>query len=61
MNASEVLVTGGTGSLGSRVVERLRAAGREARTSAAADARERFAGTCLRARGCRRPWRAWAR
>jgi uncharacterized protein YbjT (DUF2867 family) len=31
MNASEVLVTGGTGSLGSRVVERLRAAGREAR------------------------------
>ena len=31
MNASEVLVTGGTGSLGSRVVQRLRAAGREAR------------------------------
>ena len=31
MNASEVLVTGGTGSLGSRVVDRLRAAGREAR------------------------------
>ena len=31
MNASEVLVTGGTGSLGSRVVDRLRSAGREVR------------------------------
>ncbi|MDP8953163.1 MAG: SDR family oxidoreductase [Actinomycetota bacterium] len=31
MNASEFLVTGGTGSLGSRVVDRLRAAGRDVR------------------------------
>lgn len=31
MNASEVLVTGGTGSLGSRVVERLQMAGQEAK------------------------------
>ncbi len=31
MDASEVLVTGGTGSLGHRVVERLRAAGRDVR------------------------------
>jgi uncharacterized protein YbjT (DUF2867 family) len=32
MNVSEVLVTGGTGSLGSRVVDWLRASGREVRT-----------------------------
>jgi uncharacterized protein YbjT (DUF2867 family) len=31
MNASEILVTGGTGSLGSRVVDGLRAAGRDVR------------------------------
>jgi uncharacterized protein YbjT (DUF2867 family) len=31
MNASEILVTGGSGSLGSRVVDRLRDAGREVR------------------------------
>jgi nucleoside-diphosphate-sugar epimerase len=31
MNAQEILVTGGTGTLGRRVVDRLRAAGREVR------------------------------
>ncbi len=31
MNASEILVTGGTGSLGSRVVDGLRAVGRDVR------------------------------
>ena len=31
MNSSEALVTGGTGSLGRRVVDRLRAAGRDVR------------------------------
>jgi uncharacterized protein YbjT (DUF2867 family) len=31
MNASEILVTGGSGSLGGRVVNRLRDAGREVR------------------------------
>jgi nucleoside-diphosphate-sugar epimerase len=31
VNGSEFLVTGGTGSLGSRVVDRLRGAGREVR------------------------------
>ena len=32
MNASEILVTGGTGSLGRRVVNRLRGPGYEVRT-----------------------------
>ncbi len=32
MNTSEILVTGGTGSLGRRVADRLRDAGRDVRT-----------------------------
>ena len=59
MGAREFLVTGGTGSLGSRVVDRLRGAGREVRVFSRSGEEGRVrAATCRRARGWRRPCKA---
>ncbi len=58
MDASEILVTGGTGSLGRLVVDRLGVAGAGARVLSHSGHAGTVRGTCSRGRGWSRPWMA---
>ena len=58
MSTSEVLVTGGTGVLGSKIVERLGSAGIEARVLSRSGSTVRTGETCSRGKGWIGPFAA---